>query len=442
MTNNMDEETTTSVEDEYVDEDIMENEPDYLNEQQQQQQQSNKKPRILLGICLCIFALCAAFRVTYYRRSDGLPTKLSAQYLHTEEDEFGEVSLNQEEFEYFDGTKEISETSPSLESLAKRMEPRNILYNTTIDSDGNKTTTFPPKQFFHLHHMKTGGTSIDAFLHCGTNRLSQQIGSPIPQYQLSECAHSTYQKCISHNYDACTSRVESAAKMSFCAPLAQANAFDWTHADAITTIRNPIDRVWSMYRFSTKRCYCCFPLQQVYEEHEAGTLKEKCPNAYGGVCMAQLYDHQTRNLLTTLEMEEMEEEAKMKEAIYNLEHRFAVVGLTHELPAYVQMLGEVFPWLSEDGVETEDTEKNGEEEREPKKCVLGHANASPMNNGCGEDGGNLPLDDDPDEETRRAIEERNRLDMELFRAAVRHFSRQKEALGWDLTEEDEEKRAA
>lgn len=47
--------------------------------------------------------------------------------------------------------------------------------------------------------------------------------------------------------------------MSYCAPLKDLPAFQWdsTKDDihAITVLRHPVDRVWSMFRFQTKGCY-------------------------------------------------------------------------------------------------------------------------------------------------------------------------------------------
>jgi hypothetical protein len=47
--------------------------------------------------------------------------------------------------------------------------------------------------------------------------------------------------------------------MSYCAPLKDLPAFQWDstkeNIHAITVLRDPVDRVWSMFRFQTKGCY-------------------------------------------------------------------------------------------------------------------------------------------------------------------------------------------
>mmetsp|Transcript_10396 Transcript_10396/g.15362 ORF Transcript_10396/g.15362 Transcript_10396/m.15362 type:complete len:435 (-) Transcript_10396:395-1699(-) len=424
MASNKDEEAMAIME-----EDTMENEPeafeiDHLEEKYDRDSQPMKKSRVF-GVFLFVLVISFAFAMTLRNGTDRVPS-LSSQNLDRfpeGEAEFGEFPPAMNE----PGDVDDIDTHTSLKaSLAQRMKPRNLLYNSTVDEEGKLQTTFPPKQFFHLHHMKTGGTSIDSFLHCAANRLSNQIGSAIPQTRLSECGYSSYQRCISGEDENCVSRVKKAATMSYCAPLAQANAFDWDNADAITTIRDPIDRVWSMYRFTTKSCYCCLSLQEVYERHASNTLREICPGTYSGVCLPQIYDHQSRNLLTTLDTEQMDSETKLNEAIHNLKYRFSVVGVTNELPTYVEMLGRVFPWLSEDGADFE-----GDDDIEQKKCVIEHKNSSPLNNRCGPSNTHLPLNDEPDSKTRQVILENNLLDMKVYQEALELFDLQKEVLGMD-----------
>jgi len=135
--------------------------------------------------------------------------------------------------------------------------------------------------------------------------------------------------------------------------------------------------------------------------------------------MMQLTNHLTRNLVTgdpakyLLSDDEMLAEAKA-----NLHKYIAFVGVTDEIVAFSKMIGKVFPWLNET-VEGSDT-----------KCTLPHANASPSNNGCGENRSHLPLPDEPDEETREIILKHNKLDMELYNEAKKIFSIQKEVLGF------------
>ena len=61
--------------------------------------------------------------------------------------------------------------------------------------------------------------------------------------------------------------------MEFCAPFFAVNHFNWTGADLVTVLRNPVDRVWSMYRFQTMSCYKCLPLKEIYNRIDNGTTE-------------------------------------------------------------------------------------------------------------------------------------------------------------------------
>lgn len=298
-----------------------------------------------------------------------------------------------------------------VKELEERMKPRDLIFDEEND-------TARPHQFFHLHHMKTGGTSMDHVLRCGLSRACTGTHE-IPYYRLSECGRASYQQCITNPKNRCRSSVESSAVMSYCAPLFQTNQFNWENADAITVIRNPIDRVWSMFRFETNSCYKCMPLKDYYAHIDNGTVAELYSSPDDAInCVAQLLNHQTRNLLTSPMSEDFTEEDQTAEAIYNLRNRFTVVGLTEQLPLTAKMIGHAFPWLA-DKVKGSTTE-----------CALPHANASPSNNYCGPHQTHWDLPSHPDEETRQIIEQHNQQDMKLFEAAVQHFELQKRALGW------------
>jgi len=61
--------------------------------------------------------------------------------------------------------------------------------------------------------------------------------------------------------------------MEFCAPFFAVSHFNWTGADLVTVLRNPVDRVWSMYRFQTMSCYKCLPLKEIYNRIDNGTTE-------------------------------------------------------------------------------------------------------------------------------------------------------------------------
>ena len=306
-----------------------------------------------------------------------------------------------------------------IQELMERMKPRNLVFSDPEFDGKEDVDTADPHQFFHLHHMKTGGTSIDHILNCALNRLRAEKHN-IPYYRLSECGQVRYQQCVNNPEDRCRPSVESSAVMSYCAPLFQSNQFGWADADAVTVLRHPVDRVWSMFRYETNRCYKCMELKDYYQHIDNGTVNELYGDPSDAItCVAQLLNHQTRNLLTSPMSEDFTEEDQLHEALYNMQNRFGVVGLTEELPLTAEMIGHVFPWLAEkvDGSSTE--------------CSLPHANASPTNNYCGPDRkSHWELPPHPDEETRHIIMEHNQQDMKLYEAAVQHFQYQKRALGW------------
>ena len=356
-----------------------------------------------------------------------------------------------------------------VQEMAERLRPRPML-----SFDANAT-----KQFAHLHHMKTGGTSINHLLNCALGRArtlyqqtqtqtdagaagaaggSSRRGRVLPFYSLEECSHSRYLTCIgndnSTSAQSCRSNIESASVMQYCAPLHQMSRFDWLDADIVSVIRHPVDRVWSMFRFQTKSCFQCTPLLDIYRHIEEGTLDEFCgEKGCGGVCIPQLLNHETRNLLTDTWDENdaggvslSTDEEKLQEALFNLKSRVTLVGVTDELPVFAAMLGKVFPWLAESvtaeelGMATGGGDGSSRRTKlrraatstgttEPKSCPLTHANASPKNNRCAPGNKHWDLPEEPDEETREAILRHNQLDLKIYEAAKARFQLQKEALG-------------
>jgi hypothetical protein len=138
------------------------------------------------------------------------------------------------------------------------------------------------------------------------------------------------------------------------------------------------------------------------------------------VCMMQLVNHLTRNMLTEDPTTHPLSDAEMlAEAKANLYKYISLVGVTEEIVTVSKMVGKVFPWLNET-VEGSDV-----------RCPLPHANSSPSHNGCGEGGSHLPLPDHPDEETRDIILQHNKLDRELYEEGKRIFALQKKVLGFD-----------
>lgn len=276
----------------------------------------------------------------------------------------------------------------------------------------------PTRQFAHLHHMKTGGTSLNKAIKCSLDRAQVVRHATIPYESLSECKWSHFQDCLSGKDLNCAKNINEAMVMQFCAPLFAVNHFDWLEADLVTMLRHPVDRIWSMYRFQTSSCYRCLPLLEIYQRIENGTTSEIC-GACESVCMTQLSNHLVRNLCTTdPATRNMTDQELLDEAIYNLKHHVALVGVTEELNTTHAMLGKVFPWL------------NTTIEGSNVRCDLPFANASPTNNRCGPNDTHMDLPSHPDEETVAMILKHNQLDLQLYQEGKRWFELEKIALGF------------
>lgn len=287
----------------------------------------------------------------------------------------------------------------------------------------HKESALLPHNFLHLHHMKTGGTSMDRLLNCARKRLetswsnsSKTAKTTIPYYNLHECS-AKGRACLSNPKDNCRAPVNRSSVLSYCAPLLHLPKLGWDmeSVSSLTVLRHPVDRVWSMYRFKTKNCYRCQNLTAIYEQIDANNTKGLDP-----LCVSELGNHQTTNLLTSAELYEHHDSAtnsgeRLQQAIANLKTRFTVVGLTEDMDRTHRLVGRVFPWLAED--------------YRGSRCPMVHANASPKNNRCAPGQKHRDLPAHPDEATRSAIEAHNQLDLRLYEAAVQHFGLQARAMG-------------
>jgi hypothetical protein len=344
----------------------------------------------------------------------------------------------------------------ALAEMKERLQPKRLLF---VNEDEQDIQMLQQQQFLHLHHMKTGGTSLDGLVSCGMSRL-KDANIQLKYTNLHECGERHYADCVSGASQQCLTGVRTAAVLSYCAPLQDlGKSFQWlpntnmnttkTNDDAVeplsqepttmvekapihaavTVLRNPLARVWSMFRFQTRQCYDCRNLTDIYADIDQGTSQ------LSNMCRLQLLNHQTRNLLSAAPDNEIpDSEAQAQEAIRNLKNVFTMVGLTEDMPATAAMAAKVFPWLAES---IDWKEAVGDEAHIPpdsatlyKNCTLPHKNASPTNNHCSADRkGHWDLPDHPDEETARVILEHNTMDLQLYEAAVAQFAMQKRALG-------------
>jgi hypothetical protein len=379
--------------------------------------------------------------------------------------------------------------------LAKKLKPAKLqLYDHHMEEveqvEVSTKSTLPklkPHQFLHLHHMKTGGTSMDHMMRCAMDRLqgtslksriskkepSETSNAPIlydiPYYNIHECSRTRFKECLDNSDSKCRPFMQEAAVMSYCAPLTHLKEFGWNewglegdmdlargendgnvtsssfvespvYADerirAFTVLRHPVERVWSMFRFQTRICYKCMELTEIYERIDTNdTLVERpdgSHHTFDDLCLDQLRNHEVANLLTSSHwpkhpQDEETQNAMVAEAIQNMKQYFTVIGLTEELEETRKILGHVFPWMNETLEGYEET------------CPLPHDNSSPSNNRCVKNGigkmdSHWELPKHPDEATRQAILAHNHMDMKLYEAAVEYFQLQKRALEWSEQE--------
>lgn len=275
---------------------------------------------------------------------------------------------------------------------------------------------------------------MDRLLRCAMNRLKKESNYNVPYYSIHECSRKRFADCLTQPENKCRALMDDAAMMSYCSALKYLDEFGWWHDNnennkvkAITVLRNPVDRVWSMFRFQTKNCYKCQPLKDIYKKLDNGE-----DTGVDKLCSDQLQNHEVNNLLSTewpvevsaLDLDGNEEHVELsnkmvQEAIENMKGFFTVIGITEKLPETADIIGKVFPWMSLDGSEEHNT---------TSQCQLPHANASPKNNRCGEGNTHWDLPDQPDQETYDLIVKHNSLDMELYKAAVYYFELQQKAL--------------
>jgi hypothetical protein len=342
-------------------------------------------------------------------------------------------------------------------------------------------STTTPKQFMHNHHMKTGGTSVDGLIRCALNRQKELNGGTQINYNsMSECG-SRVRSCMNtlagkldatltnnvfyHNdeegtpfdpadealdipiddFNVC--KTSESSVMSYCASLHAVRTFGWKAVDKITVIRNPIDRAWSMYRFTLQRCYKCNELKDVLKQIQGGTFgsEEDEPNfAYepNNSCAVQLIGHQATNLLSSVDLYNVandvrfpREEEIIKEAIKNLREEFTWIGLTDRIQESVDGFRTIFPFLADNLSETakemqEEFEARGETLEDTtfalpdgysdtRSCPFEHRNAG-RDPTCG----TTELDD----ETKEWIMKLNKRDMAVYKAAVERFEMQMEVL--------------
>mmetsp|Transcript_472 Transcript_472/g.956 ORF Transcript_472/g.956 Transcript_472/m.956 type:complete len:702 (+) Transcript_472:98-2203(+) len=370
--------------------------------------------------------------------------------------------------------------------------------NDSVDISPHRTLLLDPqtpKQFMHMHHMKTGGTSMDTLIHCALRRQRDvNYGVDINYQSLSECG-SRVRVCMENLADELNASVidnvffrnddagnpvederfdpadeslnipiddlnvcstAEANVMSYCASLHAVRTFGWKDVDKITVIRNPIDRAWSMYRFTLQSCYDCQPMSDVLERVANGTFSSRRSDHYyddnldetrfvyspNDSCAVQMIGHQATNLLSSLDLYNVANDVRFprekeiaEEAVRNLREEFTWIGLTDRLEESTDAFREVFPFL---------TENLSEEAKRLEEDMRGHGLDVPENPfGLPETYGDLrgcPLEHanagrDPtcgtkemDDYTISLIKKLSNRDVAVYKAAVERFEIQMEVL--------------
>jgi len=341
-----------------------------------------------------------------------------------------------------------------------------------------------PKQFMHMHHMKTGGTSMDGLISCALRRQREiHRGTSIAYSKMSECG-SRVKTCMNDlakhlnssvvdnvfyrndadgqarvedqfsfdpadksqdipidDLNVCTTSESNV--MSYCASLHAVRTFGWKDVDKITVIRNPIDRAWSMYKYSLNRCYKCKELKDVLRSVADGTFgdgKQNFVYSPNDSCAVQMIGHQATNLLSSINLYNVandvtfpREQEIVDEAVNNL-RSFTWIGITDRIQESVDAMRTVFPFLAEN-LSTTAAELQGSYEKsypgddmfsllpegyiDSKGCKFEHRNGS-REPTCGTT--------ELDEETISLIKKLNNRDVAVYKAAVERFELQQEVL--------------
>jgi hypothetical protein len=345
------------------------------------------------------------------------------------------------------------------------------------------------KQFMHMHHMKTGGTSMDSLIHCAISRqLKVNNNTRVEYSSMSECG-SGVRNCMSQlakelnasvidnifyyndndgnaimdaPFDPAVGEFEAqvgdlnicrtsdCGVMSYCASLHTVRTFGWKDVDKITVIRNPIDRAWSMYRFTLQSCYKCKELKDVLKEVASGTFKGRASYSEdphfeydpSDSCAIQMIGHQATNLLSSIDLYNIANDVRfprekdiVQEAVKNLRESFTWIGLTDRLPESVDGFRAIFPFLAENLTEAvlntgNKFESQGHAVTDPmfslpedfvdsKTCPFPHANAA-REPTCGTT--------EMDDETIDLILKLNNRDRAVYQAAMERFDIQMEVL--------------
>ena len=396
-------------------------------------------------------------------------------------------------------------TPPEREQMKNRLratlsETKNaLLFSANIKSAPEDRPVHPlpqrtlvldaeaPKQFMHMHHMKTGGTSVDGLISCALRRQRElHNGNSISYSSMSECG-SRVKTCMDdlakqlnasvvdnvfyrndaqgeaqvdaqfsfdpadETHDALNVCTTSEANvMSYCASLHAVRTFGWKTVDKITVIRNPIDRAWSMYKYSLNRCYKCQEMKDVLRQVANGTFSKGGDGgdtqtfAYSpnDSCAVQMIGHQATNLLSSIDLYNVANDVRfprekeiVDEAVHNLRWEFTWIGITDRIQESIDGMRTVFPFLAENLVDTastlqdlfQDGGKHVEDGRfslpegykDEQGCPFEHRNGS-RDPTCGTT--------EMDEETISLIQRLNNRDVAVYKAAVERFELQNEVL--------------
>lgn len=246
-------------------------------------------------------------------------------------------------------------------------------------------------------------------------------------------------------------RTSAANVMSYCASLHAVRTFGWKGVDKITVIRNPIDRAWSMYRYSLNRCYKCQEMKDVLRQVENGTFtrgggaaaEQNFAYKPNDSCAVQMIGHQSTNLLSSIDLYNVANDVRfprekeiVEEAVKNLREEFTWIGITDRIQESVDGIRTVFPFLAENLTDAAITlkdvlEKSGERVdndrfslpkgyNDGKGCAFQHSNAG-RDPTCGTK--------ELDEETIALIKKLSNRDVAVYNAAVERFEVQMEVLG-------------
>jgi len=268
-------------------------------------------------------------------------------------------------------------------SIAFNGDALAVMQHQTIAATEEPQDCMAPGELLFLHVMKNGGTSVDHFLACKAKRN-------IAGFKLSLGTFEAYEgdkKCKEPTV--CSTHGEWRNRVELCGA-----AFK-KPSKAFTVMREPVDRVWSMYNY-----------QKSKEYEESGTMFPPVDEMISDCLHGKGYEFMCQAMMNHVTIETL---ATNDDLIYNVSSCPECVeqakGVMDKLDAI--MLMDDFETFTEAFDHSNIFSDKHEPTTFDEDCDLEHANPTECK----------VCDDEPTDDQRKVIEENNQMDIELYEYA-------------------------